>query len=107
MSRRPGDREVDEAAGALRRAVAPAAVPPGLAERAFRAAMAAAPRPFADRFVVSARRTALVGAVATLLVWGGLLLRGGAPEPAAASAALDPAEAVLSLWVGEEAAGDE
>ena len=102
------DRDVGRA---LREAVPPAEVPDGLAERAFRAAMAAAPAPFADRFVVSARRAALVGAIASALVWGGLLLRGpAAPEPtatAAASAQLDPAEEALSLWAGEEFAGGE
>ena len=89
----------------LRAAVSPAEMPPGLAERAFRAAMAAASAPFADRFVVTARRAALVGAIATALVWGGLLLR-GAPEPTA-SAQLDPAEAALAVWAGEEVPGGD
>ena len=85
----------------LRAAVSPAAVPPGLAERAFRAAMAAASAPFADRFVVTARRAALVGAIATALVWGGLFLRGPSDGRASASAQLDPAEAALAVWAGE------
>jgi hypothetical protein len=97
-----------ELARALKGAVPPARVPDGLAARAFRAAMAAAPDPFADRFVMSARRTVLVGAIAAALVWGGLLLRGpAAPDPTTASAQLDPAEAALSLWAGEEPTGGD
>lgn len=92
----------------LRAAAAPASPPPGLAERAFRAAMSAAPPAFAERFIVTGWRAALVGAVATALVWGGLFLRGAPAEPTrAASAQLDPAEAALALWAGEEAPGGE
>jgi hypothetical protein len=102
-------RDPDEIGRALRQVVPRAEVPAGLADRAFRAAMAAAPDPFAERFVVSARRFALAGAIASALVWGGLLLRGpAAAEPttttAAAAAQLDPAEAALSMWAGEEIA---
>jgi len=91
----------------LRAAVSPAEMPPGLAERAFRAAMAAASAPFADRFVVTARRAALVGAIATALVWGGLFLRGAPTESGSASAQLDPAEEALAVWAGEEAPGGD
>lgn len=99
------DRDHERIGRALREAVPRAQVPAGLAEGAFRAAMAAAPDPFADRFVVSARRLALVGAIASALVWGGLLLRGPDANVATASTQLvDPAEAALSLWAGEEAA---
>lgn len=100
-------RSDDQIRDQLRASVPPAEVPGGLAERAFRAAMAAATDPFADRFVVSARRFALVGAIATALIWGGLLLREPAPAEATASAQLDVAEAAISLWTGEEAAGGE
>jgi hypothetical protein len=54
---------------------------------------------------VTARRAALACAIATALVWGGLLLR-GAPEPTA-SAQLDPAEAALAVWAGEEVPGGD
>jgi hypothetical protein len=101
------DDRLEEAARALREAMPPATVPAGLADRAFRAAMSAAPGPFAERFVLTARRAALVGAIATALVWGGVLLRDRAPADTAAAAALDPAEAALSLWVGEEAPGGD
>ena len=101
-------RDPEEMGRALRQVVPRAEVPAGLADRAFRAAMAAAPDPFTARFVVSARRFALAGAIASALVWGGLILRGpAAAEPttsAAVSAQLDPAEAALSLWAGEEIA---
>ena len=103
MTSRDDDHPIGRA---LREAVPPAQVPAGLADRAFRAAMATAPAPFTDRFVLTARRTALVGAIATALVWGGLLLRGPAPD-ATASAQLDPAEAALSLWTGEEVTGGD
>jgi hypothetical protein len=97
-------RDEDEIGRALKAAVPPARVPPGLADRSFRAAMAAAPDPFAERFVQTGWRAALVGAVATALVWGGLLLRDPAPDASTtASAQLDVAEAALSLWTGEEA----
>lgn len=98
---RNGDNDIGRA---LKAAVPPARVPPGLADRSYRAAMAAAPDPFAERFVQTGWRAALVGAVATALVWGGLLLRGPSPEASTtASAQLDVAEAALSLWTGEEA----
>ncbi len=102
-------REPDQLRAALREAVPPARPPAGLADRAFRAAMGADSALFADRFVVAARRAALVGAIATALVWGGLLLRGRAGDTTAtASAQLDPAEAALSLWVGgEESSGGD
>ena len=99
-----GDSDIGRA---LKAAVPPARVPPGLADRSFRAAMAAAPNPFAERFVQTGWRAALVGAVATALVWGGLLLRGPAAPDTTASAQLDVAESALSLWTGEEAVLDE
>lgn len=99
-------RDRDRLGDQLRAAVPPASVPAGLADRVFRAAMAAAPGPFADRFVVTARRAALVGAIATALVWGGLLLR-EPPATETAAAQLDPAEAALSLWAGEEMPGGD
>jgi hypothetical protein len=103
-------RDDDRVVEALRAAVAPARVPPGLAERAFQAAMAAgaAPDVFARRFLAIGRRVALVGAIATALVWGGLLLRGpAAADTGGASAQLDPAEAALSLWTGAEVSGGD
>ncbi len=96
-------RDDQDIGRALKAAVPPARVPEGLADRSFRAAMAAAPDPFAERFVKTGWRAALVGAVATALVWGGLLLRDPAPETTT-SAQLDVAEAALSLWTGEEGA---
>jgi anti-sigma factor RsiW len=84
------------------RAMGPALLPDGLAERGWRAALAgagpgAAPS-FEERFVWAARRAAAVGAVAAALVWGGLLW--GDQESAEVSAELlplDAAEMAFSL----------
>jgi anti-sigma factor RsiW len=96
--------------GALRGA-APAAVPEGLAERAFRAAMAgsvgpaARPVSFLDRFLPVASRTAMVGAAATALIWAGLLIGGGGGSGDSSTvAATDPMEMALAVWT--EAPGD-
>lgn len=107
---RDDDRLDDRVMDVLRAAVPPARVPPGLADRAYRAALAAAavPEPFARRFLAIGRRVALVGAVASALIWGGLLLRGpAAADGAGATAQLDPAEAALSLWTGAEVPGGD
>jgi anti-sigma factor RsiW len=93
--------------GALRGSVTE--VPVGLAERSWRAAMAAevaaapAPAPwglsmaFLDRFLPVAARTAMVGAAATALIWAGLLI-GGAPGGDAGVASADPMEMAMAVW---------
>lgn len=85
------------------RAIGPAPVPEGLAERSWRAAIAARHRPssFADGFVWAAQRAAAAGAVAAALVWGGFLLEGSGPGPAELVAAPDAAEMAVSLWSAE------
>lgn len=89
-------------AGALR-AIGPAPVPDGLAERSWRAAIAARHRPpsFADGFVWAAQRAAAAGAVAAALVWGGFLLGGSGTGSAELVAAPDAAEMAVSLWSPE------
>jgi anti-sigma factor RsiW len=94
--------------GALRSG-APAAVPEGLAERAFRAAMAGSPGParpvsFLDRFLPVASRTALVGAAATAAIWAGLLIGGGGGGSSPAASATDPMEMAIAVWT--EGPGD-
>jgi anti-sigma factor RsiW len=103
------------------RALGPAGAPAGLAQRSWRAALAARPAgSFEDRFVWAARRLAAAGAAAAALVWGGVLWSGeeappssprswaGASPSAATSAELalapEPAEMALALWADE--AGD-
>lgn len=84
------------------RAIGPAPVPEGLAERSWRAAIAARHRPsFADGFVWAAQRAAAAGAVAAALVWGGLLLGGSGTGSAELVAAPDAAEMAVSLWSAE------
>jgi anti-sigma factor RsiW len=87
------------------RAIGPAPVPEGLAERSWRAAIAARHRSssFADGFVWAAQRAAAAGAVAAALVWGGLLLGGsGTAGSAELVAAPDAAEMAVSLWSAVE-----
>jgi anti-sigma factor RsiW len=101
------------------RALGPAAAPDDLAERGWRAALAANPAgSFEERFVWAARRFAAAGAVAAALVWGGVLWRGAgeaasgsAPTWAAAGSssassaelalAPEPAEMALALWAAD------
>ena len=85
------------------RAIGPAPVPEGLAERSWRAAIAARHRSssFADGFVWAAQRAAAVGAVAAALVSGGLLLGESGPASAELVAAPDAAEMAVSLWSAE------
>ncbi|HTE53050.1 MAG TPA: zf-HC2 domain-containing protein [Kofleriaceae bacterium] len=85
------------------RAMGAAPVPEGLAERGWRAAIAAAnrsPGSFEERFVWAARRAAAAGALAAALVWGGLLLDepGSAGGSAELVSAPDAAEMAVSLW---------
>jgi anti-sigma factor RsiW len=97
----------EAAAGALR-ALGPAAVPAGLAERAFRAAVGAArpaEAPFAW-FVPIAERTAVVGALAAAAVWIAVLATGPTPRPAGRAAAPDPFEVAVLLWTGGGADGE-
>jgi len=87
----------EASAGALR-AAGPTPVPPGLAERAFRAAMDGAPARDGG-FVAAARRVALAGAVAAAAVWLAALATGAAPRrPASGDAAQDPIEVAVLLW---------
>jgi anti-sigma factor RsiW len=89
----------EEAARALR-AAGPTAVPEGLAERAFRAAIAPRRTPAPGAwFVPAARRAALAGALAAAAVWVGVLAGGGAPRPA--DAVQDPLEVAVLLWMAE------
>jgi len=77
-------------------------VPEGLAERAWRAATEAHPAPtLAVWFVEAARRAVLAGAVATVAGWLAILAT-GAPAgrvPPAESAAYDPIEVAMQLWM--------
>jgi anti-sigma factor RsiW len=95
-------------AGALR-ALGPTAVPAGLAERAFRAAVEAAPRsppsPFAW-FVPVAGRMAVAGAIAASAVWIAVLATDPSPRAAGAAAAQDPLEVAVLLWSAGSPDGD-
>jgi len=86
-----------EAAALALRASGPTPVPPGLAERAFRAAVA--PRAPAAWFVPAARRAVLAGALAAAAVWAGVLADGAATRPAAPPQ--DPIEVAVQLWMAE------
>jgi anti-sigma factor RsiW len=95
-----------EGAAAALRAHGPTPVPVGLAERAFRAAMDAAPAPtLAAWFVGAAPRAALAAAAAAAVVWLGAIATGAAPGGAPAVAAEDPMELAfqLQLWTPEGA----
>jgi anti-sigma factor RsiW len=93
----------DAVAKALR-GLGPTPVPPALAERAFRAAVATDPPPLAAWFVVAARRAVVAGAAAAAAVWIGVFAA-GTPDgaPAAANGADDPMELAvqLQLWTPE------
>jgi anti-sigma factor RsiW len=91
-----------EASARALRAAGPTAVPPGLAARAFRAALAA-PRPApAPWFLPAARRAALAGALAAAAVWLAALATGAAPRrPPSAEAGQDPIEVAVLLWTEE------
>ncbi len=99
-----------EASARALRAIGPAGVPDGLAERTWRAIRAAiAERParmpasFEERFVWAARRAAVIGVLAAAVVWGGVLWRQPGGGEAAAELALPPdaAEIALSLWAAD------
>lgn len=87
----------EAAAGALR-ASGPTPVPPFLAERAFRAALASERAPGAG-FLPAARKVALAGAVAAAAVWIAALATGTARHPA--DSAQDPMEVAVLLWTAE------
>lgn len=93
-----------EASARLLRARGPSAVPEGLAERAFRTALAARPAPpLASWFVAVGRRAAVAGAIAALAIWIGVLVARSSASPA--YAAQEPIEVAVLLWTGE-VAGD-
>jgi anti-sigma factor RsiW len=86
----------EDAARALR-AVGPTRVPPGLAERAFRAAVAPRRAP-AGWFVPAALRAALAGALAAAAVWAGVLAERAGTRPETPQ---DPIEVAVQLWTAE------
>lgn len=88
-----------EAAAGTLRALGPTAVPAGLAERAFRAAVLADARPAGPLawFVPIAERTAVAGALAAAAVWLAVLATAPSP-PAGAVPAQDPLEVAVLLW---------
>jgi anti-sigma factor RsiW len=90
-----------EASSRLLRAAGPTLVPAGLAERAFRAAIAAQPTPpLSSWFVAAGRRAAVAGAIAAVVIWVGVLFeRTSRPRPEAS--AQDPIEVAVLLWAGE------
>src|SRR5690606_17887040 len=98
------DRDVVEAL----RALDPGPPPEGLADRAFRRAMAEGrPPTLVERFVLAGRRVVLAGAALAAAVWIGLFLRGGDPAAGAldqAMVAADPVELTFTVWTGEEGA---
>jgi anti-sigma factor RsiW len=104
-----------EAAAIALRALGPTAAPAGLAERAYRAAMAggarAEPVPLAASFVGAARRAVLGGAALAAAVWLGVLATGdapaSAPAPTPASGAEDPMELALQLQLWAPEGGDD
>jgi anti-sigma factor RsiW len=92
----------ERAAGALR-ADGPTPVPPGLAERAWHAAMESrAPASLAAGFVGPARRAAVAGALAAGAVWAAALLAAPRAEaPLAAAPQDDLLEVAVQLWTAE------
>jgi len=93
-----------EGAARALRGLGPTPPPAGLADRAFRAAVAAQPAPpLAAWFVGTARRAILAGAVAAVAAWLGALAAGSAPAPAAAE---DPMELAVQLQLFPPEAGD-
>ncbi len=93
------------AAARLLRAGGPTPVPGGLAERAFRAALAAERGPsLASWFVAAGRRAAVAGAIAALAIWVGVLAARRSPR--AEATAQDPIEVAVQLW-GEGGADGE
>lgn len=97
----------ESAADALR-ALGPTAVPAGLAERAFRAAVEAPrspPSPF-TWFVPVAGRLAVAGAIAASAVWIAVLATSPSPRAAGAAAAQDPLEVAVLLWSAGSPDGD-
>lgn len=87
-----------EAASRALRAAGPTAAPAGLAERAFRAAMAPRRTPSAW-FLPAARRAALAGGLVAAAVWLGVLAEGAAASPD--DAAPDLVEVAVQLWMAE------
>ncbi|HYG67084.1 MAG TPA: zf-HC2 domain-containing protein [Anaeromyxobacteraceae bacterium] len=93
-----------EGAARALRGIGPTPLPAGIADRAFRAAIAAEPAPpLAAWFVGAARRAVLAGAVAAVAAWLGALAVGSAPAPAAAE---DPMELAVQLQLFTPEAGD-
>jgi anti-sigma factor RsiW len=86
-----------EAASRALRAAGPTPAPEGLAERAFRAAIAPRRAP-AAWFLLAGRRAALAGALVAAAVWIGVLADRGAPRP---DAAPDHVEVAVQLWMAE------
>jgi anti-sigma factor RsiW len=96
------------------RAAGPAPVPEDLAERSWRAAIAARHRTgargasFEERFVWAAQRAAAAGALAAALVWGGLLLgdsdAGGSIDVVAAP---DATEMAMTVWAADPVGAPE
>ncbi|HCF57308.1 MAG TPA: hypothetical protein DFS52_04835 [Myxococcales bacterium] len=91
------------AASALRSQPAPA-VPAGLAERAWRAALSHKPEPsLIEGFIHAGRRTALAGALTAAVVWAGLFAWGG-PEMLEARSEPGPQgviEVAEMVWTAE------
>lgn len=91
----------ERAARALR-ASGPTAVPAGLAERSWHAAMEAAPRPsLAAGFVGAGRRAVVAGALAAGAVWAAALVAAPREAPLAAAAQEDLLEVAVQLWAAE------
>jgi anti-sigma factor RsiW len=92
-----------EAAARALRASGPTPLPPGLADRAWRAAMTAPARAAREAgFVLAARRALLAGALAAAAAWLAVLADAGSlPAPGAAAGAQDPLEVAMLLWTGE------
>lgn len=96
-------RELWLSASAALRARGAAAVPPDLATRAWRTAVASARSvSLLDGFVSLAARLAIAAAVAAAGVWGGVIVRG---DLEAAWIPADPVEIEVALWA-PEAVGD-
>jgi anti-sigma factor RsiW len=91
-----------EAAQRALRARGPTPVPPGLAERAWHAAMESPRRPsLAAGFVVAARRAVVAGALAAGAAWGIALVATPTEGARPAAAGEDAFEVAVQLWAAE------
>jgi anti-sigma factor RsiW len=85
------------------RAEPAAAVPPFLAEKAWRAALAPRPAPsFAERFIAVCRPAALAGALAAAVLWLGPMLQSRSGSASAEEIVpRDAIELAQSVWIEE------